>query len=73
MSRQLTSLPTSLFTLHLGVTPAPPFDGSPLAKGSGDDVPSGINRWEAVDLTVLKAGDNKIAELQVQEFPYSLN
>jgi hypothetical protein len=65
MSRQLTSLPTSLFTLHLGVTPVPLSNGSPRTKNSGDDVPPAISRWEAVDLTVLKASDNEIAELQV--------
>ena len=63
MSRKLASLPATLFALHLGVTPVS--NGSSPAKNSVGDVPSTISRWEAVDLAVLKAGDNEIAELQV--------
>ncbi|KAF8313664.1 L domain-like protein [Clavulina sp. PMI_390] len=62
MSRQLTALPTSLFTLHLGITPAP-LSGSSGETMPDDDAPTGIHRWEAMDLTVLKVGDNEIAEL----------
>lgn len=69
MSRQLTSLPTSLFTLHLGITPAPLSNGSSDARSPLDDTPSGVNRWEAMDLSVLKAGDNEIAEIQVTWTP----
>lgn len=64
MSRQLASLPTSLFTIHLGVTPALLSHESSSAKSLADDSPTGVNRWEAMDLTILKAGDNDIVELQ---------
>lgn len=65
MSRQLSSLPASLFFLHLGITPAPLSNGSSDTKTPVDDAPTGINRWEAMDLSVLKAGDNEIAEIHV--------
>lgn len=65
MSRELRALPASLFVLHLGVTPEPL---SHETSGTRiDDVETGINRWEAMDLAVLKAGDNEIVELQVRD------
>lgn len=64
MSRQLSFLPTSIFTLHLGITPAPLSEVSLDSKSPVDDAPSGVNRWEAMDLSVLRAGDNEIVEIQ---------
>lgn len=63
ISRQLGALPGALFQIHLGVDPKPLAGQSPSSPTK--EMSSAGNRWEAVDLTVLKAGDNEIVELQV--------
>lgn len=67
ISRQLTALPDALFQLHLGVDPKPLASQPNPLPGKQEALPNAGNRWEAVDLSVLKAGDNEILELQVRK------
>jgi hypothetical protein len=67
LSRQLTALPDALFQLHLGIKPKS-LTSRPNDLHNEDSLPDISNRWEAMDLLVLKAGDNEIEELQVNSF-----
>ncbi|KDQ08734.1 hypothetical protein BOTBODRAFT_37737 [Botryobasidium botryosum FD-172 SS1] len=61
-ARELDALPMCLFTLHLGVDP------TPLASQKDEAQPkagaSSVSWYEAVDLTVIKARNNNLTELQ---------
>jgi Leucine-rich repeat (LRR) protein len=67
-SRSLSSPPSALFEIHLGITPEP----LKLApKETEDELRAGKTKeraetawFEAVDLTVLKLRDNVIVEIQ---------
>lgn len=67
-SRSISSPPTALFEIHLGITPEP-LKFAP--KETEEELRAGKTKeraqtawFEAVDLTVLKLRDNTIVEIQ---------
>ncbi|KZT41807.1 hypothetical protein SISSUDRAFT_1016912 [Sistotremastrum suecicum HHB10207 ss-3] len=63
-SRLLHSIPQYLFESHLGIVPEPLKNAPPEEHTARSGSGKTISSWQAQDLSVLKARDNSILEIQ---------